>query len=283
VAIFSVGALIVYYPMQGHPLSARLGKTFRTMYTGSMCTVIVTAIPLMLNKLHPSGKKTTQLLLGFCFLVTTVTVVMNQSRGALIGLGIALLVMCLNQKRTIVFFLFALVLIVSLPNVTHRIAQRGFNDPRIGIYHLFMEVCKDHPVIGVGFGRQTYTNPNLVDLKKYNENLPVKYRMKPNWIYNCPHNAYLDIAVRTGVIGLILFLTIPAVTLSMLWKTWKNARSDDHRSWVVCLLASFLSIMIQALFIDLYDPSFVSLFTTLAMITILQNLVRKDRATLRNI
>jgi len=41
--------------------------------------------------------------------------------------------------------------------------------------------------------------------------------------------------------------------------------------------------MIQALFIDLYDPSFVSLFTTLAMITILQNLVRKDRATLRNI
>jgi len=49
-------------------------------------------------------KKTTQLLLGFCFLVTTVTVVMNQSRGALIGLGIALLVMCLNQKRTIVFF-----------------------------------------------------------------------------------------------------------------------------------------------------------------------------------
>jgi len=127
----------------------------------------------------------------------------------------------LEPKEDDCFFLFALVLIVSLPNVTHRIAQRGFNDPRIGIYHLFMEVCKDHPVIGVGFGRQTYTNPNLVDLKKYNENLPVKYRMKPNWIYNCPHNAYLDIAVRTGVIGLILFLTIPAVTLSMLWKTWK--------------------------------------------------------------
>jgi len=221
--------------------------------------------------------------LGFCFLITTVAVVMNQSRGALIGLAVALLVMCLNQKRMIVFFLFALVLIVSLPNVTHRIAQRGFNDPRIKIYHLFMEVCKDHPLIGVGFGRQTYTNPHLVDLKKYNENLPIEYRMKPNWIYNCPHNAYLDIAVRTGIIGLMFFLTIPALTLSMLWKTWENARSNDYRSWVVCLLAGFLSIMIQAVFIDFYDPSLVSLFTTLAMITILWNLVRKDRATLRNI
>jgi len=279
---FSVGALIVYYPMQGHPFGARLGSTFGTMYTGSMCMVIVTAIPLMLNKLHQS-EKNNPTAVGILFSYhhrgcRDEPVPGSADRPCCGASGHVP-----ESKEDDCFFLFALVLIVSLPNVTHRIAQRGFNDPRIKIYHLFMEVCKDHPLIGVGFGRQTYTNPHLVDLKKYNENLPIEYRMKPNWIYNCPHNAYLDIAVRTGIIGLMFFLTIPALTLSMLWKTWENARSNDYRSWVVCLLAGFLSIMIQAVFIDFYDPSLVSLFTTLAMITILWNLVRKDRATLRNI
>jgi len=34
-----------------------------------------------------------------------------------------------ESKEDDCFFLLVLILIVSLPNVTHRIAQRGFNDP----------------------------------------------------------------------------------------------------------------------------------------------------------
>ena len=176
-----------------------------------------------------------------------------------------------------IFVLIVLLLVAAIPSVRNRVIERGFQGPRIKIYHLFWEVSKDHPLTGIGFGQQTYTNPHLLDLGKYNQALPLQYQMKPDYIYNSPHNTYLDIAVRTGIIGLIFFLSILVTAALMLWQIWKKTRSEYYRSWAVCLLASLASIVVQTMFMDLYDHTSVSFFTILAMITILWNLFRKEQ------
>lgn len=278
IVLFSVGAIVLYYFIEGHPFHAKLGKTFKTMYTGGMCIITVAPIPLILNKLYQHKTTLSRFMLGLCFLMTTVTTIMNQSRAALIGIAAALLIMCLNKKRMMIFVLIVLLLVAAIPTVRNRVMERGFQGPRIKIYHLFGELSKDHPLTGIGFGQQIYTNPQLIDLKKYNQNLPLQYQMKSNYIYNSPHNTYLDIAVRTGIIGLIFFLSIPVTAALMLWQIWRKTRSEYFRSWAVCLLASLASIVVQAMFMDLYDHSSVSFFTILAMITILWNLFRKEEA-----
>jgi O-antigen ligase len=139
-----------------------------------------------------------------------------------------------------------------------------------------MEVIKAHPVAGIGFGMQIYGNPDLVDLEKLNSQLPAEYRQER--IIPTPHNTILDITVRTGIIGLALFLNILLASLLLLWKTFKMTKSQYFRSWAICLFACFISFLIPALF---YDTTFGSLvivfYTVLAMITILWNLARQEK------
>jgi O-antigen ligase len=278
VALFSVGAIIVYYFIEGHPFNARLGKNFRVMYTGTMVIVTVASIPLMLNKLYQSNKLSSRLFLGFCILITTMATLLSQARAALISLMTAILILCLNKKRNIIFVVIALLFMVAIPGVRDRVIRKGFDDVRSKINCLFMEVIKDYPVTGVGFGIQIYTNENIIDLKKYNQKLPKDYQQPTNHIINSPHNTFLDIAVRTGIIGLILFLSVLMVAVFMLLQIWGKARNIYYRSWAVCLLACLASIMVQALVHDLYYPSSIALYTILAMITIIWNLARKDQA-----
>ncbi|MCK7509401.1 MAG: hypothetical protein MZV70_38810 [Desulfobacterales bacterium] len=51
--LFSIGAIIIYYFIEGFSFNERLGGTFkRNAHTGWMCLIAVSAIPLALNELY---------------------------------------------------------------------------------------------------------------------------------------------------------------------------------------------------------------------------------------
>ncbi len=276
-AAFSVGAIVYFYFIQGNPFNARLGSNFRLMYTGTMCVVIVAAIPLMVNQLFRSRSTMLRLLLGASLIVTTLATLLNQSRSGIIGLVAALSLLLINKKKAVVFVIVALLLVVAIPGVRNRIIEEGLKDIRININRLFFEVVKDYPVTGVGFGISIYNNPELIDLTKYNEKIPEAYQMKPWWLINTPHNTYMSIAVRTGIVGLLFFLMAPGIAVFLLWRVWKKSQSEYFRSWAVCLLASLAAVMTQILFVDMYHPTAITYYTLLAMITILWSAARKDQ------
>ena len=146
------------------------------------------------------------------------------------------------------------------------------NDLRVKINRLTIEIIKDHPITGIGFGMQIYGNKNILDLEKINKQLPQEYQQNIS-IITFPHNTILDIAVRTGTVGLILFLYILITSLWILWKTLKLKRGEYFKSWAICFLACFASLMIPGLFSDTTHGSIAVIFyTILAMITILWNI-----------
>jgi len=165
-----------------------------------------------------------------------------------------------------------------MPGMSDRIKNESFiKDVRIKVNRLTLEIIKDHPVTGIGFGMEIYGNKNIIDLEKLNRQLPPEYQQNdPIVVY--PHNTILDIAVRTGIIGVALFLYILITSLWMLWRTLKLKKDEYFRSWAICLFACFVSYMIPAFFADAtFGPVAVVFYTMLAMITILWNLARQEK------
>ncbi len=281
--IFAVGGIIVFYYIEGNPFSARFGESslhFQEMYTGFMCFTTIFAGTLSLRSFYRPGSMLRQAVYFFCFLVLTMVTMLNQSRGAIISLCVALLIMGLHRKKIIILMAVAGVMLAFTPGFIDRINMIGFTqDIRSKIFRLAGEVIKDYPVCGVGYGGQIYGNPKLIDLEKYNAALPEEYQQK-NYIVKSTHNMFLDVTIRTGLVGLGLFLSIFLTALWMLWDIFRRCKEDFFRSWSICLFACLTSFIILSLFGDaLYGVQGAVLYINLAMIGILWNLSRKEQTS----
>jgi O-antigen ligase len=275
--IFSIGAVFQFYFIEGFHFTTRLGYTFKEMHTDYIGFVTIFAITLSLNNLRKSKTLTCKILCLLCFFIMCTATLLTQSRGSLIGLFASLVILCFSNRRIIIVVIALLILVFFVPGLKDRFDhEKIMLNERVKINRLTMELIKAHPIAGIGFGMQIYGNPNLVDLEKYNKKLLPQYQQEI--IIASPHNTILDITVRTGIIGLLLFFNILLTSLFMLWKILRLTKSEYFKSWVICLFACFMSFLIPALFADTtFGPKAVVFYTILAMITIVWNLVQKGK------
>lgn len=276
---FAIGGVIVYYMIEGHAFTERMGYTFKEMHTGFICFVTIFAAILAVFHFHHYPSWLYKSLFGACFVINVAVTFLTQTRSSLIGLAAALVILCFANKKNLILFLVVALLLVFVPGMKSRIDERGFTkDIRSKMYRLTVEVIKDYPIAGIGFGMEIYGNPKLVPLDQYNLQLPPEYRQR-NTVVASPHSTFLDIAVRTGLVGLMLFMYILLSAVWMLWKTFKLDRENDWRSWAIYLLAGLTSFVLLSAFADaMYGPKAIVFYTILAMITILWNLVRPNQA-----
>jgi O-antigen ligase len=275
--VFSIGAIIQYYFIEGFPFSDRLGvQAFQAMHTDYIGFVTVFAITLALNNLTANKKAPLRMFSFLCFLILCTATLLTQSRGAIIGLFTSLVFLCFNNKKFLILVVLFFLLVLLAPDLKERFNYQDLvHNERSQINRLTLEVIKEHPLTGIGFGMQIYGNKNLVDLEKLNRKLPAEYQQKK--IIISPHNTLLDIAVRTGIIGAILFLNILLTTLLMLWKILRSKYNEYFRSWAICLLACLVSFLVPALFADTtFGPQVIVFYTILAMITILWRINQKE-------
>ena len=273
--IFSFWSIINFYFMGGHPFSVRLGLTFLEIPTDYIGFVLIFALTLTLNKLMHNKSILVKSILCMSSLILCLTTLLTQSRGSLIALLIAIIILSCLNKKILIFVIITILLVILIPGFKERInTQEILQNERVQMNILTMEIIKTYPITGLGFGMQIYGNKNLVNLKKFDEKLPKKYQGGVGGMFiGSPHNTLLDIAVRTGIIGLILFISILLTALWMIWKTWRSAKSEYFTSWIVCAFAAFSSFMIAALFSDTtFGPQAIVFYTILAMITILWNI-----------
>ncbi len=274
--IFSIYAVTEYYFVEGFTFSTRLGLTFKEMPTDYIGFITIFGICLSLHFLYESKNIFYNILLVSCFVIMSITTLLTQSRGSLFGLFTALVILCFHNRRNIIFIIIAILMVILIPGTKERATIDGLTkDVRIKMNRLTLEVIKDYPIAGVGFGMQIYGNKNVLDLEKLNKQLPPQYQQKI--IITSPHNTILDIAVRTGIVGLVLFLYMLLTAIRMLWQTLRRT-NQYFRSWAICLFACFISFLIPALFADTtFGPRAITFYAILAMITILWNLARQEK------
>ncbi len=82
----------------------------------------------------------------------------------------------------------------------------------------------------------------------YTEAIRSQYRVG---VFHAPHNTFMDVAVRCGVPGLVLFLYILFAFARTGVGVIRNSQDPFIKGWALCLMAVFASYLIQGLFSDM--------------------------------
>ena len=282
-AIFVCWAMYYYYFTLDHNFSRRLA----TGKVGALAQVPIHVIGfialfafiLSVNNFIQIKKYRTRLLLVVCMFFLEAAIFLSQSRGIIVALVVSVIVfLSLRNKKVmlIAFCVFTLLLVLLTP-VKARF-KKIFDSPRIGIYYTMIEIIKDHPFTGIGFGMQSYfkLDADAYDKKITDESKKLRIGRDRRLFINDPHNWAIGLLVRTGFVGLGLYLYIIYSSLNMALKVLKTKEKGFYRDWGLCSLILLLGFLI----IGLFQPTFthmveVQLYSLFSILTIVWRLGTK--------
>ena len=282
-AAFSLVGMFYYYVIMGDSIHAtRFGHLLSNSVNWStglpvnfIGTFTIFAIIVCLHLSYQEFRLYRHVAIITCMIPTLIATILTQSRGTFVALIIAIIIqLFIKAKKILLLFILAVAAILMLFPLQDRMPANSFKD-RMKINYFTYEVIKDYPLTGIGFGMQTFVND--IDKNLYMKRLPEKYR--PAIVYT-PHNLLLDITVRLGLIGLILFLYIIFAFGKICWKTMKYARDEDIKSYAECMAISFIAYFTIGLAepVFLFSASAVVFYIILAIMTILWRLNENEDA-----
>ena len=280
--VFALWVMIDFYAVQGFFLSTKLGwigideLSSNIIGTLTLFPMILALGWLILDK-TPYRRKAALICLTIFGLATLATM----ARSALIAMAVSLAVMVpLFMKDRRIFAALAALLLLALliMPVRGRFTPSDFKDKlqktdRLRIALLYIEIVKDYPITGIGFGMKASGNKDF--LKKYNDRLPAQYQ-QPHPV-RAPHNTLINVAVRTGLVGLAFFLYAVYAFVKMALGLIRKGSSPYIREWGLCLLAAFAALFIQGLFENTTSgPPAIALYALMAMMTVLWHMEQEQ-------
>jgi len=270
-SIFSIGGLGYYYLIQGNDITSRFALGFRETNTNLIGIMtlfaIILSVNLFSNKLHLSQR----IILSLCILVLTMATVLTQTRSNLVAMGIAFTVLVIKNKKLLFTFFLLLIAIILFTPFKERFnsVSDGSVWHRIALTYISLEILRDYPIVGTGFSIDTFGIPEFIDQNNYNSRVPPKYRL-PEEMFKIPHNMFLSIATRTGIIGLIAYIYVILNFFIMCFKLMKDGKDAFIKKWGLCILSSGIMFIVKGSF----EPIFchfaeLIFFTIFSMATIL--------------
>ncbi len=266
----AIGGMVYFYYLEKNPLLMRIGLPevgigvnyigFFTIPGIAFSLVLVSQIKNRLTTIFP---------FVFC-LILSVTTLFTYTRGTFLGL-LPLSLLFLRFKRAFFFFITVmLILFMLVPGARlftkDKILDKLQSDDRKSIWLTYLDVIEDYPLTGIGFGMEGYNKP-FVDA--YNVMMPEEHKFRYEHVY-APHNTLIDITVRLGLPGLLLFLYAVFISLRMSFSLFVRGHNDFVKDWSLCLASVLFSFFIQGLFADmLLGVQAVLLYIIMALLTVL--------------
>jgi O-antigen ligase len=266
--LVSIGEIIYFYGILGHPLSTKLLTGLPEVAVNWVGIIALPAAIFSLHNIIAENRLHVKAVSVICLFSTFVICILTQARSVVLALFLSVIILCFKNKKIMVACLGIILISTMMTSIKDRFTN---GDPisalRLNIHYLTYEIIKDYPIMGIGFGMETYGNGKYIDHAVYNKRVPEKYRGP---IYKDPHSMPFSIAVRTGLIGLVLFLYILFASFKMSWISIRQGK-DDH--WGRRLISALVAVLV----IGFFEPFFshvpeVVFYTLLAMITIVWKL-----------
>lgn len=272
-ASFSLGIAGRFYGLESNPLTVRLASGYTFIGTNTLGLVAMFSLLLaLLLLLRPGVRGWRRAGYLAALSINLGAALLTQSRGVVLALAAALLVLLAfgGRKKLLLLALGGLATLTFFSPVKERaLAGGAAYDTRLGLYRYFGEIISDHPLLGTGFSLDTWTRGGRLNSQHYLARIPEKYRQSGE-DFNWPHNLVLDLLVRTGVIGLLLFAWLIVTAFGLCRELIRRGPSGEWgRDWGVGGAALLTMFLVWAQF----EPSFwhtseVIFYTILAMITI---------------
>jgi len=202
--IFAGGGLILYYGILGHDIVSRLFLDgFKAIAPDTIPFGFMLGLFLAVWLFEICQNKFQRSFLAVAIVVLILSTIATQSRGAVLALCIAFPVQLWNHKKILSLLMLAIILIIAIGPMQNRIQAQNFKDnARSGLILYSIEIIKDYPILGTGFSIDTFRNPEFIDKERYRSRIPEKYKKNP---FDRPHNMFLSMATRTGLVGMLLY------------------------------------------------------------------------------
>lgn len=276
-SLFALGSLIYVYLIMGYPLSFPLEvDNVSPNHMGQICLL---AALLSMISFSMAERWPDRVVLSFCFISSLTAVLLTCSRSAFIALAMGTFILICSGKFKKLFaigfsiILISIVLLSSIsPLLQTKLSPSAFlRDDRIVIFATAYEMIKERPLIGFGYGAKTFGE----NMEKFKKRLPPELSAQTN--YGHPHNLFLDIATRLGLVGLALFIFILFRVFKMGWELIKQRPDSFVKKWGGGMTACLAALLTAGLFENILARRIgVILYIIMAMITILWKLHRSE-------
>lgn len=243
-SLFSIGALFYEYFILDISLGNRFG--LKLIETPTNLIGVVTLFAMILaTRLYPDEKRGF-LRAALLFMVSPMLLVtvLTQTRSNFVAMLLVIPILFYSKRKLLLILLSLLILVIFLSPVKNRLHVDGGIRHRISLFLITKEVIKDYPIMGIGFGINSMANHQLISPDLYNKRVPEKYRLADEH-FNWPHNMILNIAVRTGLVGLFLYIMVLAVCCIMLIQLIRRGHTTFIRKWANCILAALAMFFVK--------------------------------------
>lgn len=271
-SLFAIGGMIYFYVLMGNGvLTTRIDFLEMEINIIGFVTIFGMVVGLSLFSREYNIYIKSLIVVSLIALLTVT--LLTQCRGSLLGLAVPLIMLFFKYRK---LAMISAVLVISLAlflPVKNRltplaIEQKLKGDDRVKIWNTYLGAIKEHPFVGIGFGMEFWQKKDFWE--KYSSKLEPEQRT----IMQDAHNIIVSTALRTGLIGLFLYLLILGRFFQTAWKLLRNG-SPYVREKTFFVTACFLSYFIKGMFEPAlaHVPGHIS-FVILAMITILWDINR---------
>ena len=274
--IFSIGEIYYFYFMLGNSFSAKLVTGLTEIPVNWVGFITVTAAIFSLHHIITSNNLQIKIISAISLFPLCALSVLTQARSAVLALFLSVIILCFKNKKILIACLGIILIIIYISPLKNRfIHVNPITGLRLDINYMTFEIIKDFPIIGIGFGMETFRNGKCINLEEYNKRIPEKYRQSS--IHNDPHSMPFSIAVRTGLVGLALFLYILFISFKMCWNCIRRGKDDFIKRWGRCVASMFVAVVVIGIFEPFFShvPELV-FYTSFVMMTILWRLNKAD-------
>ena len=183
-----------------------------------------------------------------------VALVLSTARGAWVAGVVVVAAACLlaNARRRVILAAGATVLVAALfiVSVGLRAGARSMVDPgvnagRLAIYAANLEIVRDHPLLGVGFGNYDRS------ARPYYDHHPRADRRSH------AHNSFLQVAAESGIVGLGAFCYLFGAVLMRGWQLLRRLGDLRPDIWPTAAGAwlAVIGFLVGALTQDVFTDS----------------------------
>jgi hypothetical protein len=270
--IFSIGEIYYFYFMLDNSFSTKLLPGLEEIAVNQIGFITVTAAIFSLYYIITTGTLYVKIISLACLFPLCFLSVLTQTRSTALALFLSAIILCFKNKKVMVVCLGIILFAVCISPLKNRfIHVNPVTDLRLDINYTTLEIIKDFPIIGIGFGMETYGNRKHINLDAYNKKAPVKYRQKSIHIF--PHSILFSVAVRTGLVGFALFLYAAFISFKTCWNCIRDGKDDFIRRWGLCVVSVLVAVIVMGIF-EAWSRHVqaVVLYTALAMMTVVWKL-----------
>jgi O-antigen ligase len=225
-----------------------------------LAAAIVPAIMLAAGLAAQRGRPLLRLGLGVVVAVLAVGLAATESRGGFLAAIVVLvgaLIVWRGQRRTIAALTVVLVSVVALwfaasPGSWERVTNvADGGSGRSDIWQVAWRVAEANPIAGVGVGQFPVVSPDY--LRRPGAISRVDLLINKRIVV---HNTYLQLWAETGMIGLVLFLSVAWAALAASWRAarrFEEAGDQDMTAFSRAVLLATLGALTASIFLSNVD------------------------------